>query len=87
VLPVVEPAPVVEPVPTGAPAVEGVTPERMVLRLAAGIQVTDTDLRELGDARAQAVRTWLLETGAVPAERVFLGPLAPGGARVNLNLQ
>lgn len=83
--PVVEPAPVAESAPE--PAVAGVTPERMVLRLAAGMPVSETDLQALGDARAQAVRTWLLETGAVQAERVFLGPLAPGGARVNLNLQ
>ena len=70
-----------------APVVEGVTPERMVLRLAAGLPVSETDLQALGDGRAQAVRTWLLETGGVSAERVFFGPLAPGSARVNLNLQ
>jgi outer membrane protein OmpA-like peptidoglycan-associated protein len=37
--------------------------------------VGDEDVRLLAQQRAQAVKTWLLEQGKVPAERVF--PCAP----------
>lgn len=46
--------------------------EKLILT---SIQVGDDDLRLLAQQRAQAVKTWLLEQGKVPAERVFL--LAP----------
>ncbi|HRH73279.1 MAG TPA: hypothetical protein PLM62_09295, partial [Zoogloea sp.] len=46
--------------------------EKLIL---ASIQVGDDELRLLAQQRAQAVKTWLLEQGKVPAERVFL--LAP----------
>lgn len=35
-------------------------------------QVTEEDLRQLADARAQAAKTWLVETGKLAAERVFI---------------
>jgi len=35
-------------------------------------QVTDEDLRQLANRRAQAAKGYLVETGKVPAERVFL---------------
>lgn len=72
---------------SGEPVAPTITVEQMVLRLAASINVPETDLQALGEARAQGIRSWLLETGKVPAERVFLGPLTPGGTRVNLNLR
>jgi len=43
--------------------------EKLIL---ASIQVGDDELRLLAQQRAQAVKTWLLEQGKVPAERVFL---------------
>jgi hypothetical protein len=36
------------------------------------VQVTDDDLRELANRRAQAVKDWLAKTGNVPVDRVFL---------------
>jgi outer membrane protein OmpA-like peptidoglycan-associated protein len=33
---------------------------------------TDEDLRQLANERAQAVKNWLVETGKIPAERLFL---------------
>jgi hypothetical protein len=35
-------------------------------------QVAEEDLRQLAEARAQAAKTWLVETGKLPAERVFI---------------
>lgn len=35
-------------------------------------QVTDEDLRQLANQRAQAVKDYLVDTGKVPADRVFL---------------
>ncbi|MBL8452158.1 MAG: DUF748 domain-containing protein [Zoogloea sp.] len=46
--------------------------EKLIL---ASIQVGDDELRLLAQQRAQAVKSWLVEQGKVPAERVFL--LAP----------
>jgi hypothetical protein len=43
--------------------------ERLML---ANAQVAEETLRQLADARAGAAKTWLVETGKVPAERVFL---------------
>ena len=42
-------------------------------------QVTDEDLRQLANRRAQAAKGYLVETGAVPAERVFLTAPKLGG--------
>ena len=43
--------------------------------MTANAQVTDEDLRELANQRAQVVKDYLVETSKVPADRVFL--LAP----------
>ena len=43
--------------------------------------VTDEDLRQLANRRARAAKDYLVETGKVPAERVFLvSPKLDGGA-------
>ena len=43
--------------------------EKLIL---ANTKVGDEDVRLLGAQRAQAVKSWLLDKGQVPAERVFL---------------
>ncbi|HET9734290.1 MAG TPA: DUF748 domain-containing protein [Burkholderiales bacterium] len=43
--------------------------ERLML---ANAQVSEDDLRLLAGARAQAAKDWLVETGKIPAERVFI---------------
>ncbi|MEY4488979.1 MAG: hypothetical protein RIQ79_1487, partial [Verrucomicrobiota bacterium] len=63
------------------------TQAEMEQQLLAGIVVSDESLRGLAEARAQAVRTWLIEQGKVPAERVFLVATSLKGARVQLNLR
>lgn len=62
-------------------------PARMEARLAARIEISGAELQALGEARAQVIRTWLLDTGKVPAERVFLAPVVAKGTSVNLNLK
>jgi hypothetical protein len=42
-------------------------------------QVTEEDLRQLANRRAQAAKEYLVETGKVPVERVFLVAPKPGG--------
>jgi hypothetical protein len=42
-------------------------------------QVTDEDVRQLANRRAQAAKDYLVETGKVPAERVFLVAPKLGG--------
>ena len=49
-------------------------PEMEQLMLA-NMQVTDADMRILADQRGQKVKDYLLESGRIPADRVFL--LAP----------
>jgi hypothetical protein len=70
------PAAPVQPPPSAAPSVPP-APDiaNMEQRLLAQITVTEDELRELMQARARAVQTALLESGQVPAERVFI--LAP----------
>jgi len=46
-------------------------PEMEQLMLA-NAQVSEDDLRLLANARAQAAKSWLVETGKIPAERVFI---------------
>jgi hypothetical protein len=46
-------------------------PEMEQLMLA-NAQVAEEELRQLADARAGAAKTWLVETGKIPAERVFI---------------
>ncbi len=38
----------------------------------ANTQVTEEDLRQLANARAQSAKDWLVEDGKIPAERIFL---------------
>ncbi len=88
---------VVMSVPAGTPGAptelmtaDGVpvlTPEAAFAKLVATIEVTDDDLRALADARAQAVRTWLIGPGQVPAERVFIIASGAKGPRVDFNLR
>jgi len=40
---------------------------------------TDEDLRRLANERAQSVKTWLVETGRIAPERVFLVAPKLGG--------
>jgi hypothetical protein len=83
------PAPVA-PVASGEPASEGVVPLNLAdieARLAERIEIPETEVQALGEARAQAIRVWMLETGKVAPERIFLGPVAATGTRVNLNLK
>ncbi len=97
---VVEPAPRPENPQVGPDGAEATEPDasvpgeapvisldEVVARLSARIEVPEAELQSLGEARAQAVRAWLLESGKVSSERVFLAPVAPGGSRVNLNLK
>jgi hypothetical protein len=46
-------------------------PEMEQLMLA-NAQVTEDDLRLLANARAQAAKGWLVQTGKIPAERIFI---------------
>jgi len=71
--------------PTPAPSL--LSPAEMEAQLIAGITITEEPLRALAEARAQAVRTWLLDQGKVPAERVFLTAPTTKGSRVQLNLR
>ena len=86
-VPVVETAPPSTAGEGVAPVAPVITPAEMESRLAARIEIPDAELHALGEARAQAVRAWLLETGKVSGERVFLGPVSDKGTRVNLNLK
>jgi len=78
---------------TAASAPSGPDLAQMEERLAGEIKVTDDELRELEQARAQAVRSALLESGQIPAERIFI--LAPkpiqtaaqGETRANFSLE
>lgn len=84
---VVEPAGAVEAAPVAADPSPSLSEAEMEARLAGRIEIPDGELEAIGAGRAQAIRTWLLESGKVPAERIFLAPVASGGARVNLNLR
>jgi hypothetical protein len=61
-------------------------------QLARRIQITDDDLRELMQARANTVQHYLLQTGKVTGERLFItaprpvSDTAKGESRVNLSL-
>jgi outer membrane protein OmpA-like peptidoglycan-associated protein len=65
------------PAPKGTP-----TPAEMEQALAAVQQVSDDDLRTLGNRRAQAAKDWLRTIGLVPEERLALvgSKLGPAGA-------
>lgn len=72
---------------SAVPVAPTVTTEEMVAKLAARNEIADAELQALGEARAQAIRAWLLETGKISGERIFLSPVTAGGGRVNLNLK
>jgi hypothetical protein len=70
----------------------GLPLEDMMGRLEEAIVITDDDLQALATARAQRVRDYLVETGKIDGERVFLAKTATNvaegkGPRVFLNLQ
>ena len=61
--------------------------DEMEARLAARIEIPPADLQAVGEARALAIRAWLVEAGKVAPERVLLAPVVATGMRVNLNLK
>jgi hypothetical protein len=65
----------------------GLSPEEMAARLAERIEVPEAELLALGDARARAIREWLLASGGVAGARVFVVPVKAGGTRATLNLK
>ncbi|MGP8055354.1 MAG: DUF748 domain-containing protein [Limisphaerales bacterium] len=58
-----------------------VSGDPMELMLMATIPVTDGDFQTLADERAKAVRAYLLQTGKVEAERLFLAENQTGGVK------
>jgi len=69
------------------------TTEQMETMLADGIKVTDDDYKELMNARAHLVQTWLVEQAQMSNERLLLGDPKPvsadyqGESEVQLSLQ
>ena len=63
------------------PAKPVVSADPKELLLMATIPVTDNDFQELAADRAKAVRAYLLQTGKVEAERLFLTENRTGGVR------
>jgi len=57
------------------------------LALAAAIPVSEDDLRQLAERRAQQVRDALLAGGEIDASRLFLSPPAPAGKGAKVFLQ
>ena len=61
-------------------------------QLAEKIAINAQDLRELMQARAGAVQKYLLQSGLIAAERLFIltpkpdGAMQPAGSRANLSL-
>ncbi len=56
------------------------------------ISITDSDFETLATDRAKAVRAYILQSGKVEANRLFLAEIQPGnvkaqGSRVYLQLQ
>lgn len=51
---------------------KGATAADYEAALLAGIKVGDDELRQLAERRGRGVRNWLVETGKVPVERVFV---------------
>jgi hypothetical protein len=68
---------------TGAatPAKTSVPSDPMETLLLATLPVTDDDLQTLADERAKAVRAYLLSTGKVEANRLFLAENQTGGVK------
>ena len=57
---------------TAMGSLKDLPPPEMEQLMLSNVQVTDDDLRLLADARAQAAKNWLVETGKVSAARVFI---------------
>jgi len=51
---------------------KSIPPEEMEKLILANTTIDDDDLLALGNRRAQAARDWLITTGQVPGERIFL---------------
>jgi hypothetical protein len=74
------------------PASAGLIPsDPFELALRNSTAVTDNDFQELAASRAKSVRAYLLQSGKVEADRLFLTDAAAGvktnGSRVYLQLQ
>jgi hypothetical protein len=54
--------------------VKSLPAEEMEKLIVTNTQISDDDLRELGDRRAARVRDWLVEKSSAPTERIFLLP-------------
>jgi hypothetical protein len=85
--PVSEPVAATADAATVPDAASALSAAEMEARLIAGIEIPEAELLALADARAQAIRAWLIETGKVPAERIFLVPATASGLRTTLNLK
>ena len=77
---------------TATVAAPGIPLEEMTGRLAETMTVGDNDLRALATARAEQVRNYLLNTGHIAGERLFLAQATDAakqakGPRVFLSLQ
>lgn len=88
------PAPAVTPSPVpatesvaDAPQVAPITPEQMAAQLLATVEIDDAALQELARARANAVRERLLQGTGLSPERVSVGSIRAGSARVELSLK
>jgi hypothetical protein len=68
--------------PATHPALPPVT-DPMELALLTTMTVTDGDLETLATDRAKVVRAYLLATGRVAAERIFLAETQPGGVKTD----
>ena len=64
-----------------APAKAATSADPMETMLMATIPVNDADFQALADERAKAVRAYLLQTGKVEAERLFLAENKTGGVK------
>jgi len=58
-----------------------VSTDPMEILLMATIPVSDSDFQALADNRARAVRAYLLQTGKVEADRLFLAENQTGGVK------
>jgi hypothetical protein len=83
------PVSVGEAVPTaeGEPVAPTLSLAEMESRLAERIEVPESELLALGEARARVIRTWLIETGKIAPDRIFLAPVGGEGRRVTLQLK
>ncbi|MCX6937534.1 MAG: DUF748 domain-containing protein [Verrucomicrobia bacterium] len=76
-----------DPAASPQPAPSAISVAEMETQLLGQIRITDAEVQQLGDARAQAIRSWFLEKGGIASERVFLAPSSDGGLKTRLNLK